>query len=192
VVPFKFKPAAGLPEVLIIEPEVYIDERGWFLESYRRSEFERHGIPTEFVQDNHSFSARSGTLRGLHFQKPPAAQAKLVRCVAGEAFDVAVDIRKGSPTYCKWVSMKLSSENRVIVWIPVGFAHGFLTSSAPTEIEYKVTAEYDRTLDRAILWNDPRIGIRWPISNPLLSSKDAKAPLLDAVDNSFVWAKPEK
>lgn len=189
--PFKFKPAAGLPEVLIVEPEAYVDERGWFLESYRKSEFEKHGIASEFIQDNHSLSAKNGTLRGLHFQKAPAAQAKLVRCVAGEVFDVAVDIRKGSPTYSKWVSTTLSSENHVMVWIPVGFAHGFLTRSALTEVEYKVTAEYDSTLDRAILWNDPHIGIKWPIANPVLSNKDAKAPLLEDVDNNLVWAKSE-
>lgn len=188
--PFKFTPVAGLPELLIVEPEAYVDERGWFLESHRKSEFETHGIASEFIQDNHSFSTKSGTLRGLHFQKAPAAQAKLVRCLAGKIFDVAVDIRKGSPTYSKWVSTILSSENRLMVWVPVGFAHGFLTRSARAEVEYKVTAEYNSTLDRTILWNDPHIGIRWPTANPVLSSKDAKAPLLEDADNNLVWAKP--
>ncbi|MGA2971418.1 MAG: dTDP-4-dehydrorhamnose 3,5-epimerase [Candidatus Bathyarchaeia archaeon] len=188
--PFKFTPAAGLPEVIVIEPEAFVDERGWFLESYRRSEFEKRGIPSEFIQDNHSHSTERGILRGLHFQKAPAAQAKLVRCVVGEIFDVAVDIRKGSPTYSKWFSTILSSKNHLMTWIPVGFAHGFLTTTNVTEVEYKVTAEYSNALDRAILWNDPHIGINWPISNPVLSSKDAKAPLLEEADNDFVWTGP--
>ena len=185
---FKFRPAPGLPEVVVIEPEAFVDERGWFLESYRKSEFAKGGIPSEFIQDNHSRSTERGTLRGLHFQKAPAAQAKLVRCVDGEIFDVAVDIRKGSPTYSKWFSTILSSKNHLMTWIPVGFAHGFLTTTDVAEVEYKVTAEYSSALDRAILWNDPRIGIKWPTSNPKLSSKDAKAPLLDDADNDFVWS----
>jgi len=184
-VPFKFKPVPGLPDVIVIEPEAFVDERGWFLESYRKSEFEKHGIPSEFIQDNHSRSTESGTLRGLHFQKTPAAQAKLVRCVVGEIFDVAVDIRKGSPTYSKWFSTILSSKNHLMTWIPVGFAHGFLTTTNVAEVEYKVTAEYSSVLDRAILWNDPHIGINWPTSSPVLSSKDAKAPLLEDADNDF-------
>lgn len=185
--PFEFRQSVGLPEVIVIEPEAIVDERGWLLESYKKSEFEKHGIPFEFTQDNHSCSTASGILRGLHFQKAPSAQGKLVRCVVGEIFDVAVDIRKRSPTYCKWVSAILSSKNRLMMWIPVGFAHGFLTTTDVAEVEYKVTAEYNRAHDRAIRWNDPSIGIKWPISNPILSMKDAEAPLLNDADNNFVW-----
>lgn len=188
--PFEFKPAIGLPEVIAIEPRPIVDERGWFLESYKRSEFEKHGISFEFIQDNHSRSVGSGILRGLHYQKAPAAQAKLVRCVVGEIFDVTVDIRKGSPTYGRWVSAVLSSTNHLMIWIPVGFAHGLLTRTDVAEVEYKVTAEYNGALDRAIRWNDPGIGIEWPTSNPILSKKDAEAPLLKDADNNFVWTEP--
>lgn len=188
--PFQFRPSLSLPEIIIIEPETFADERGWFLESYKRSEFEKHGIPFEFKQDNHSRSTVSGTLRGLHFQKRPAAQAKLVRCVVGEVFDVAVDIRKGSPTYSRWISAILSSKNHLMMWIPAGFAHGFLATTGMAEVEYKVTAEYSRAQDRAIRWNDPSIGIEWPISNPILSEKDAAAPFLKDADSNFVWGEP--
>jgi dTDP-4-dehydrorhamnose 3,5-epimerase len=186
---FEFKPSSGLPEVIVIEPEALADERGWFLETYRKSDFEKHGIPFEFIQDNHSRSIGKGILRGLHYQKRPAAQGKLVRCTIGEIFDVAVDMRKGSPTYSKWVSTILSSENRLMIWVPVGFAHGFLTITDVAEVEYKVTAEYSGAHDRAIRWNDPDIGIKWPISNPILSKKDAEAPFLKDADNDFVWKR---
>ena len=184
---FEFNPTPALPDVIIVEPTTSTDERGWFLESYKKSEFEKHGIPFEFIQDNHSRSTAKGIMRGLHFQKDPAAQGKLVRCIAGELFDVAVDIRRGSPTYAKWVSATLSAENHRIVWIPPGFAHGYLTMSNLTEVTYKVTSEYSPTNDRSIRWNDPAIGIRWPITTPILSKKDAEAPLLQDADNNFVW-----
>jgi dTDP-4-dehydrorhamnose 3,5-epimerase len=184
---FEFRPSADLPEVIVIEPRASVDERGWFLESYKRSEFEKHGIPFDFVQDNHSRSMAKGILRGLHFQKKPAEQGKLVRCVFGELLDVAVDIRKGSPTYAKWVSATLSAENQRMMWIPPGFAHGYLTMSGVSEVLYKVTSEYSPAHDRSVLWNDPTIGIKWPITNPTLSRKDAEAPLLADADSNFVW-----
>ena len=182
---FRFKPFDALPDVMVIEPRVYSDERGWFVETFKRSEFQAHGIISDFRQDNHSRSTSKGILRGLHFQKQPAAQGKLVRCVVGEIFDVAVDIRKGSQTYAKWVSKILSAENHAMMWIPLGFAHGMLTTSDITEVAYKVTCEYSPTYDRSIRWNDSTIGIRWPIANPILSKKDAEAPLLKDVDNDF-------
>ena len=184
--PFEFRAFSELPEVVLIEVKEFADERGWFAQTYRKSDFAKHGIPFEFPQDNHSRSTARGILRGLHFQKEPSAQGKLVRCLLGEVFDVAVDIRKGSPTYSKWVSTILSSENRDELWIPPGFAHGFLTLSPITEIAYKTTAEFNPSHDRGIRWNDPTIGIKWPIANPILSLKDENAPLLSEVDNNFV------
>jgi len=184
---FKFKRFQEFPDIVIVEPGAVEDERGWFMETYKKSEFSTQGISQEFVQDNHSGSTLKGVLRGLHFQKQPAAQGKLVRCVVGEVFDVAVDIRKGSPTYSRWVSAILSAENRLMIWIPVGFAHGFVTTTDVAEVEYKVTAEYSGVHDRAIRWNDPGIGIEWPVENPILSRKDAEAPFLKDADNNFVW-----
>jgi dTDP-4-dehydrorhamnose 3,5-epimerase len=185
---FTFTPFSKLPEVILIEPKAMVDDRGWFAETYRRSFFTKYGIPFDFPQDNHSYSTSRGVLRGLHFQKEPAAQGKLVRCLVGEAFDVAVDIRMGSPTYRRWVSATLSAENRHMVWVPPGFAHGFLTLTEVTEIAYKVTSEYSPSHDRSIRWNDTTIGIKWPIANPILSVKDANAPFLNDVDNNLVWS----
>jgi len=184
---FEFKSFSDLPEVVLIEPKDCIDDRGWFAETYRKSEFVKHGIPFEFLQDNHSYSTARGTLRGLHFQNEPAAQGKLVRCLVGEAFDVAVDIRKGSPTYTKWVSTNLSKSNHHVLWVPAGFAHGFQTLADTTEIAYKVTSEFSASHDRSIRWNDPTIRIKWPIANPILSRKDQNAPLLGQADINFVW-----
>jgi dTDP-4-dehydrorhamnose 3,5-epimerase len=186
-VPFEFRPYTSLPEVILIEPKEFADERGWFAETFKKSDFAEHGIPFEFPQDNHSCSTGRGVLRGLHFQKEPVAQGKLVRCLVGEAFDVAVDIRLGSPTYAKWVSTNLSARNHHILWVPAGFAHGFLTLTDDTEIAYKVTSEFSASHDRTIRWSDPTIGIKWPITNPILSMKDRNAPLLSDVDNNFVW-----
>jgi dTDP-4-dehydrorhamnose 3,5-epimerase len=190
--PFRFKRFEILPEVMLIEPHILSDERGLFSETYKRSEFESQGIIYDFVQDNHSRSTSKGTLRGLHFQKEPAAQGKLIRCVQGEIFDVAVDIRKGSPTYARWVSATLSAENHAMIWIPPGFAHGALTTSEVAEVIYKVTAEYSPSRDRSVRWNDPAIGIKWPVANPTLSKRDAEAPLLKDVDNNFVWKGKQK
>lgn len=188
--PFKFEPLPLLPEVVVVEPPAFGDDRGWFAETYKQSEFRRHGIADEFRQDNHSFSAKRGTLRGLHFQNPPAAQGKLVRVLRGEIVDVAVDIRKGSPTYGKWASATLSAENRRMIWVPPGFAHGAQTLADDTELVYKVTAEFSKEHDRSMRWNDPAVGVSWPIANPILSPKDRDAPLLAAADNRYVFATP--
>src|SRR5262245_32021736 len=144
---FSFRPFDEIPDVLLIEPKAFGDDRGWFAMTYRQSVFERAGLPSEFPQDNHSRSTQ-GVLRGLHYQKEPRAQGKLVRCVAGEIFDVAVDIRKGSPTYGKWVGERLTAASRKILWVPPGFAHGFVALSDVAEVLYKTTAEYAPELER--------------------------------------------
>ncbi len=187
--PFEFI-ETEIPEVILIKPKVFADDRGFFMETYKRSDFEKYGIDTDFVQDNHSKSVK-GVLRGLHFQKEPFAQGKLVRCTKGKIFDVAVDIRKGSPTFGKWVGFELSEENKHIIWIPKGFAHGFLTLSDEAEVLYKVSGgEYSPEHDAGILWNDPDIGINWPlegIEEVILSEKDKKQPLLKEIDTTFVY-----
>ena len=176
-----------LPGVILIEPRVLGDARGFFMETYRADLFKAHGIDETFVQDNHSRSAR-GVLRGLHYQEP-YPQGKLVRCTRGELFDVAVDIRRGSPAFGKWYGTTLSEENKAMLWIPAGFAHGFCALTDDAELVYKTTEIYRPEFDRAILWNDPEIGIEWPITEPSLSAKDAAAPLLrDAVLPSFAFA----
>jgi len=174
----KFLPT-DLPGVTLIEPDVYRDDRGFFLETYHERKYAEGGIPGPFVQDNHSFSGR-GTLRGLHAQlrKP---QGKLVRAVEGEMFDVAVDIRPDSTTFGRWFGIVLSGENFRQLWVPPGFAHGFCVLSERVHVEYKCTGFYDPADEVSIAWNDPRIGIRWPIGAPTLSAKDQAAPLLAAI-----------
>jgi dTDP-4-dehydrorhamnose 3,5-epimerase len=171
--------ATDLPEVLILEPGVFRDDRGYFYESYNRSAFnDAVGHEVEFVQDNHSRSA-AGVLRGLHFQRPPRAQGKLVRVTRGRVFDVAVDLRTDSPRFGHWTSVELSAANFLQLWIPAGFAHGFLALEDDTHVQYKATDYYARDLEGCILWNDPSIGIPWPLpdgSRPVLSPKDAVAP----------------
>jgi dTDP-4-dehydrorhamnose 3,5-epimerase len=171
--------ATALPEVLILEPKVFGDERGFFMESFKSAEFAQlTGCDAPMVQDNHSRSVR-GVLRGLHYQLPPQAQGKLVRAVTGEIFDVAVDIRSGSPNFGKWVGVMLSAENKRQLWVPPGFAHGFCVTSESADVVYKVTAYYAPERDRGIRWNDPAIGIDWQLATPpQLSAKDEKAPLL--------------
>lgn len=172
----------AIPDVLLIEPRVFGDQRGFFFESYRRDAFAAAcGIDPLFVQDNHSRS-QQGVLRGLHYQLPPQAQGKLVRVIAGEVFDVAVDLRLDSPTFGAWVGEVLSAENRRQLWIPPGFAHGFLTLSASAEFIYKATDYYAPELERCIRWDDAAIGIAWPLGGgaPELSAKDASAPDLAA------------
>lgn len=168
-----------IPDVLIFEPKVFGDDRGFFFESFNQKIFEEAvDRKVEFVQDNHSKSSK-GVLRGLHYQLPPFAQGKLVRCVAGEVFDVAVDIRKESPTFGKWVGINLSAENKRQLWIPEGFAHGFLVLSESAEFAYKTTNYYHPASDRGIRWNDPKINVVWPLTiRPLLSEKDANQPFL--------------
>jgi len=182
--PFRFHPME-IPDVIRIEPSVFEDTRGFFLETYKRSEFAAHGIPETFVQSNWSHSVQ-GTLRGLHYQKPPHAQGKLVMVIRGEVLDVAVDIRRSSPTYGHWVSAILSDENRHMLYIPVGFAHGFCVLSQEADFVYLVTDEYAPTCDRGIMWNDPTIGIRWPVTEPLLSPKDASLPRLEEIAGDFL------
>lgn len=183
--PFRFQ-RLDIPDVILIEPRTFEDQRGFFMETYKRSDFAANGITGEFVQSNYSHSIR-GTLRGLHCQKPPRAQGKLVMALRGEVFDVAVDIRQGSPTYGQWVSAILSDENFHMLYIPVGFAHGFCVLSEEADFVYLVTAEYAPELDSGILWNDPAIGIQWPIAEPMLSPKDARLPLLQDADVDFVY-----
>ena len=175
----------SIPEVLLIEPAIFRDSRGFFLESYKQSDFATLGITEQFVQDNHSQSAKN-VLRGLHYQIHPNIQGKLVRCLRGKIFDVCVDIRKGSPTFSKWVSAELTAENYRMMYVPPGFAHGFVALTDRAEIIYKCTREFSREYDRGILWNDPQIGIQWPIENPILSEKDKTNPKLRDADNTFV------
>lgn len=175
--PFEFKRLA-IPDVILVIPKVFDDERGFFLESYKKSEFAKNGINTEFNQDNHSKSAK-GVLRGLHYQLVPKAQAKLVRCPNGAIFDVAVDIRKNSPYFGRWVGEKLTAENKHMLYIPEGFAHGFVVLSETAELLYKASNEYSKEHDRGILWNDPDININWGIDfEPILSEKDKIQPRL--------------
>ena len=169
-----------LAGVLILEPKVFGDARGWFMESWSKKKMEDAGIFVDFVQDNHSFSAEKGTLRGLHYQLNPMAQAKLLRVSRGTIFDVAVDIRRGSPTYAKWVGIELSAENHRQLFIPRGFAHGFVTLTNDVEVLYKADNLYAPECDGNIRWDDPEIGIKWPIAPVVLSEKDAAAPALAA------------
>jgi len=167
-----------LAGVLILEPKVFGDARGWFMESWSKKKMEDAGIFVDFVQDNHSFSAEKGTLRGLHYQLNPMAQAKLLRVSRGTIFDVAVDIRRGSPTYAKWVGIELSAENHRQLFIPRGFAHGFIPLTNDVEVLYKADNLYAPEYDGNIRWDDPEIGIKWPIAPVVLSEKDAAAPAL--------------
>lgn len=170
----------AIPEVLLIEPARHGDARGFFSEVWKRSALAAAGIGAQFVQDNHSYSRDAGVLRGLHFQRPPHAQGKLVRVVRGRILDIVVDIREGSPTYGQHVTAELSVENWQQLWVPRGFAHGLITLEPDTEVLYKVDAEYNRDADSAIAWDDPALGIAWPLppGGPILSEKDAKAPRL--------------
>lgn len=174
--PFTFEPLE-VPDVVLIRPRVFRDDRGFFLETYKQSEFAVHGIEIPFVQDNHSCSEK-GVVRGLHYQVPPFAQGKLVRCVAGEVLDVAVDIRKGSRFFGKWVARVLSEENRHMLYVPPGFAHGYYACSERVHVLYKVTAEYAPACERGIQWNDPAIGIAWPSREATLSEQDRASPPL--------------
>lgn len=175
-----------LPGLLLIEGKSFPDARGYFLESYRENELRAAGLPA-LVQDNLSRSTK-GTLRGLHYQKRPAAQGKLVRCLRGKIFDVVVDIRQGSPAYGRHLSIELSDEGNRMLWVPQGFAHGFYTLSDAADVLYKVDDYYSPEHDRGILWSDPALAIRWPSSDANLSPKDARHPYLSASDNDFIWA----
>lgn len=174
-------------DVYILEPKKFGDHRGYFMESWSKKTMEEAGLFYDFVQDNQSFSARKGTLRGLHFQKGDAAQAKLVRCVRGAVMDFAVDMRKGSPTYKKWVGVELSPENNRQLLIPRGFLHGFVTLTDDVEFLYKADNYYSPENDRGIRWNDPDINVDWGIENPITSDKDNTSPLLKDSDIDFVY-----
>lgn len=178
--PFAFK-KMELEGVVLVEPKVFGDNRGYFMESYKKSDFTSNGIETNFIQDNHSKSTK-GVLRGLHYQTNPVPQAKLVRCTKGCIFDVAVDIRKNSKTFKQWIGVELSEDNKKMLFIPEGFAHGFLVLSDEAELQYKVSAEYSPKNDKGIKWDDPDIGIDWGVNfSPIISEKDSSQPLLKNV-----------
>ncbi|RDY71687.1 dTDP-4-dehydrorhamnose 3,5-epimerase [Halobacillus trueperi] len=179
-----------LVDVLVIEPDVFGDHRGWFMETYNDQNFKEAGLDIEFVQDNHSFSATKGTLRGLHYQLNPKAQTKLVRCTKGAIYDVAVDIRKGSPSYGKWFGIELTAENKKQLLVPQGFAHAFMTLTDDAEVQYKVDELYSPENDRSIIWNDSEIAIEWPGEiTPVLSEKDKNAPALKEAENNFEYGE---
>lgn len=178
---------ASLPEVLILTPRRYADARGWFSETWNAARMAEAGFDLPWVQDNHSFSARKGTVRGLHFQSPPRAQDKLVRCSRGAILDVAVDFRAGSPRFAQWVGVELSAGNGRQLLVPKGFLHGFVTLTDDSEVQYKCSDLYSPEHDGAVRWNDPAIGIDWAADAPILSDKDANAPLLANVASPFRW-----
>ena len=174
-----------IPDVLLVEPARFGDARGFFSEVWSQRALAAQGLDVAFVQDNHSLSREVGVLRGLHFQRPPAAQGKLVRVVRGAILDVAVDIREGSATYGRHVAVELSAANWRQLWVPRGFAHGFCTLEPDTEVLYKVDAYYDRAADAGIAWDDPALGIAWPVGAPVLSDKDRAAPRLAEIPPPF-------
>ncbi len=174
-----------LKGVKIIETDYFGDNRGWFTESYNKERFKQSGVDADFVQDNHSYSAQKGVLRGIHFQNNPKAQTKLVRCTKGKILDVVVDLRKGSDTYKQWIAIKLSEENKRQLFIPKGYGHGFVTLTDHVEIQYKVDEYYSKEHDRSIRFDDPELSIDWGVENPILSEKDAKAPYLKDSDCNF-------
>ncbi len=180
--PFLFK-KLDLPEVVLVEARSFPDERGKFLEMYKKSDFARAGIKAEFVQDSISISKKN-VLRGLHFQKPPHVQAKLIGVVAGKILDVAVDMRKSFPNFGKWVAQELSDENAKMLYIPEGFAHGFLVLSEEARVCYKMSKEYAPGSDGGVIWNDLKLNISWPVDNPILSEKDSKLP---SFENAFYF-----
>jgi dTDP-4-dehydrorhamnose 3,5-epimerase len=174
-----------LDDVILIKPDVFADNRGFFLESYTQSKFADKGIGTVFVQDNHSLSAQKGVLRGLHFQTPPCAQSKLIRVTRGAIYDVVVDLRKASLTYGKWIGFELSVANFQMLFVPAGFAHGFCTLAENTEVQYKVDQLYAPAHDSGIRWNDPDLGITWPVDGPVLSKKDSALQFFRDFDSPF-------
>jgi len=181
------KTSAGLPRIIV--PKRHLDDRGWFSESFNKERLSEIGIGCDFIQDNESNSKRAGTLRGLHFQLPPQAQAKLVSVVRGKILDVVVDVRHGSPTYGKHVSVEISAESGQRIYVPAGFAHGFLTLENDVVVMYKVSTSYAPALDAGIRWNDPDIAISWPIKNAdvIISEKDRRLPLLKEFSSPFAY-----
>ena len=182
---------ANLKEpILLITPSRFGDKRGFFAETYSSQKYAEMGVDVEFVQDNHSLSRDVGTLRGLHYQAPPHAQGKLVRCGRGAFFDVAVDIRRGSPTYGQWMGYELSAENGHQLYVPIGFAHGFVTLEPHSEIVYKCSDYYTPEAEGALRWDDPDIGIKWPLKgSPIVSARDALLPSLKAFESPFIFGE---
>ncbi|MFO8055608.1 MAG: dTDP-4-dehydrorhamnose 3,5-epimerase [Bacteroidales bacterium] len=176
----------NIPDLFVVEPRIFKDERGYFFESYNRKKLKKAGLNVNFVQDNESKS-QEGVLRGLHFQKPPFGQGKLVRVIKGRVLDVAVDIRKGSPTYGRYHAVEISEENKKMFWIPEGFAHGFVTLEEDTIFFYKCTQYYNKESEGSILWNDPDLCIDWKRKDPVLSEKDKNAPGFSIFDSPFVY-----
>jgi len=174
-----------LPGVVVIEPQVFTDSRGFFMESYNYKKLRECGIDISFLQDNHSLSVEAGVLRGLHYQLHPKAQTKLVRVTRGAVYDVVVDLRKQSPTYGQWFGIILSEANKKQLLVPKGLAHGFCTLVANTEVQYKVDEYYSPAHERGIIWNDPSLGIDWPVSDPVLSEKDRRHPVFAEAENNF-------
>lgn len=179
----------SLPGVMILIPEVFGDHRGYFMETYSQKALAELGIDSVFVQDNQSYTAKKGTLRGIHFQNAPMAQAKLVRINRGAALDIAIDLRKGSPTYKQWIGVELSAENKRMLFIPRGFGHGFVTLTDDVEFCYKVDNLYSKEHDRGIRFNDPSIGVEWGITDPILSQKDTVSPMLEDSDCNFIFGE---
>jgi len=188
--PFQFYPLE-IPEVILVKSKIFGDARGYFKETYAQDAFVANGIPLPFIQDNFSRS-KQGVLRGLHYQKEPYAQGKLLTAVQGEIFDVAVDIRKGSPTFGKWVGELLSENNHHLLYVPPGFAHGFCVLSEFATLAYKVTAPYQPDYEYGVIWNDPAINIDWPIAKPTLSGRDVQLPLLAYANNDFSYEDGSK
>lgn len=178
-----------IEEVLLIEPDVFKDYRGYYFESYSKRTLEKFGITNVFVQDNHLLSLKKGTIRGIHFQNDPKAQAKLLRCTKGSILDIAVDLRKGSPTYKKYVSVILDAENKKQIYIPRGFGHACMSLVDDTEVQYKVDELYFPEFDRAIAWNDPELSIDWGTDQIIVSQKDMNAPMLADSDVNFIYTK---
>jgi len=185
--PFEFKPLK-IPDVKLITPRVFPDGRGYFLEAYKKSDFLENGIEHDFVQDNYCLSHR-GVLRGLHYQKQPSAQGKLTHVVSGRVYDVAVDMRKGSPYFGQWVGVELSAESHEMLWVPPGFAHGVLILEDNTHFTYKTTNEYNPTLETGFAWNDDELAIDWPIAEPILSERDQAAVPFKEADNNFIFGE---
>jgi dTDP-4-dehydrorhamnose 3,5-epimerase len=183
--PFTFE-RLSIPQVVLIQPRVFSDSRGFFLETYKHSDFAKFGIGGHLVQENESRSVR-GVLRGLHYQKNPKAQGKLVRCLDGRIFDVAADIRRGSPYFGKWVGVELSDQTKAMLYIPTGFAHGFVVLSDVAEVLYKCTEEYAPAEEAGIIWNDHQLGISWPMDQPILSERDRMLPPLEDADLNFIY-----
>ena len=179
----------SIPEVILVKPKRFGDDRGYFSETFRENLFSDAGIVGPFIQDNHSLSTQAGVIRGLHFQTHPSPQAKLVRCTRGRILDIAVDVRHGSPTFGQYVSAELSAENGHQLFIPIGFAHGLCTLTPDCEVQYKVTGYYDPECDKGVLWSDPEINIDWPLSgrDPILSAKDQKQPTLADLESYFPY-----